>query len=129
MKATEPSLVELTTWIVSSFVAHNAVRIDELGQLISATYSALAQIAESTEANPHDSPQSPAVARDESVNADYLVCLEDGRRFKALKRHLLLCHSLTPEQYRTRWGLAADYPMVAPCYALLRSELARRRGR
>jgi predicted transcriptional regulator len=118
-------LVELTVRIVASYVSHNAVTPRDLPGLISSVHGALSKLTP----NPPGATSQPvpAVPIDKSITRDYLVCLDDGRRLKTLKRYLRRKYSLTPEQYRARWGLPEDYPMVAPGYSDLRSSLARRR--
>jgi predicted transcriptional regulator len=120
-------LIEMTTDIVSSYVAHNDVQTSELSALISTTYSVLKSLEDGA---PPEGPkaQLPAVPAKKSVFPDYIVCLEDGKKFKSLKRHLRSSYGMTPEAYRAKWGLAADYPMVAPNYAAARSVLAKKIG-
>jgi predicted transcriptional regulator len=121
------NLVELAAGIVSAYVSNNSVRTNELPTLIVEVHRALngthtaAHVAE-------PEPLTPAVNPKRSVFPDYIVCLEDGKKFKSLKRHLRTNHELTPEEYRQKWGLAHDYPMVAPNYAAARSELAKKIG-
>lgn len=115
-------LLSLTADIVSSHVSNNVVSINDLPQLISSVYMALAKVGEPSE--PAPSKQEPAVAIRNSIKPDHIVCLEDGKKLKMLKRHLMTSFGLTPEAYRTKWGLPADYPMVAPNYAATRRELA-----
>jgi len=118
-------LAELTTEIVSAYVSNNELGREQLGLLIGAVRSALANTpAIETEAPP---PAEPAVSIRKSVTPEYIVCLEDGRKFKSLKRHLQADHSLSPDAYRAKWSLPADYPMVAPVYSSVRSEMARNR--
>ena len=119
-------LLSLTTDIVSAHVANNTVPLSELPGLINSVYRTLANIGPAT-AEPADR-LVPAVPIRKSVMPDYLVCLEDGKRLKMLKRHLKTAYNLTPEQYRERWGLPADYPMVAPNYTKQRSRLAKEIG-
>ena len=118
-------LLSLTTDIVSAHVSNNTVPLADLPGLIQSVYRALADIGPLAE--PSDRPV-PAVPIRKSVMSDYLVCLEDGKRLKMLKRHLKTAYDMTPEQYRERWGLPADYPMVAPNYAKQRSRLAKEIG-
>ncbi len=118
-------ILTLTAQIVSAHVSNNSVSVDALTSLIQDVYRALADIgAEPVE---EERPQ-PAVPIKKSVFADYIVCLEDGKKLKMLKRHLNTAYNLSPDQYRERWGLAADYPMVAPNYAKHRSTLAKKIG-
>lgn len=122
---TTRDLIELTVRVVAGFVSHNTVTAAELPALIRTTYAVLSELSPDRFCS--QPLQAPAVPIDESVTRDYIVCLEDGRRLKTLKRYLRRKYSLTPEQYRARWHLPDDYPMVAPGYAELRSSLARRR--
>ena len=121
-------LVELATDIVAAYVAHNAVPAGELPALIRTIHDSLDRMRSSPEPEPVVEARQPAVPVKRSVTDDYIVCLEDGRKFKSLKRHLHSAFGLSPEQYRTKWNLPRDYPMVAPAYANKRSELARRIG-
>ena len=122
---TTRDLIELTVRVVAGFVSHNTITAAELPALIRTTYDVLSELSpDRFSLRPQ---QAPAVPIDESVTRDYIMCLEDGRRLKTLKRYLRRKYSLTPEQYRARWHLPDDYPMVAPGYAELRSSLARRR--
>ncbi len=118
-------LLELTTEIVAAHVGNNSVAISDLTQLIQDVYRTLANVG-SQPAAP-ERPQ-PAVAVKKSVTPDYIICLEDGKKLKMLKRHLKTAYNMTPEEYRERWGLPADYPMVAPNYAQHRSSLAKKIG-
>jgi len=120
------TLITLTSDIVAAHVANNNVAVEEVPQLIKSIYSALADLGEA-EVVEEEAPK-PAVAVRSSVKPDYIVCLEDGKKLKMLKRHLMTHYNLTPEQYRQRWGLPADYPMVAPSYAEKRRELAKKIG-
>lgn len=120
-------LLALTTDIVSSHVSNNTVEVGELPQLIQHVYSALATAASGGVAAARSKPK-PAVAIKSSVRPSYIVCLEDGMKFKMLKRHLSTLHGVTPAEYRERWGLPSDYPMVAPNYAKYRSKLAKKIG-
>ena len=121
----EPDMLQLTAQIVSAHVANNPVAPDALPGLIQDVFRTLSGV--DREQVPADKPQ-PAVSVRRSVFADYIVCLEDGKKLKMLKRHLKTAYDMTPEQYRERWGLPADYPMVAPDYARHRSALARQIG-
>ncbi|MDP7650304.1 MAG: MucR family transcriptional regulator [Rhodospirillales bacterium] len=123
---TNPSeLLELTTEIVAAHVGNNSTAISDLPQLIQDVYKTLV-IVGTTPAVP-ERPQ-PAVPIKKSISPDYVVCLEDGKKLKMLKRHLKTAYNMTPEEYRERWGLASDYPMVAPNYAKHRSNLAKKIG-
>ena len=119
------ALIEMTADVVSAYVGNNVVPSTELPELIRGVHEALSQI-EAGHVEPE--PLEPAVPVKKSVNADYIVCLEDGKKFKSLKRHLRTKYDMSPEEYREKWGLAADYPMVAPNYAKQRSELAKKMG-
>ncbi len=118
-------LLALTTDIISSHVANNTVSAEDLPQLIQQVYATLAAVGAT--AAPAAAPE-PAVPVHNSVQNDYIICLEDGKKLKMLKRHLNTRYNLTPEEYRERWGLAPDYPMVAPEYAAQRRELAKKIG-
>ena len=119
-------LLDLTASIVSAHVANNSVAVGDGPKLIKDVYSTLATVSSEEEAEP-ERPE-PAVSIKASIKPDYIVCLEDGKKLKMLKRHLMTHYGMTPEQYRTRWGLPSDYPMVAPSYAKQRSALAREIG-
>jgi len=120
-------LLAYTAQIVSAHVANNAVNLVDLPGLIQDIYRALAGIDAPSAAPKMDRPL-PAVPIKKSLMPDYIVCLEDGRKLKMLKRHLKTTYNLTPDQYRERWGLPSDYPMVAPNYAEKRSSLAKQIG-
>ena len=122
-----PTLLQMTTAIVSAHVTNNAVPVAELPGLISTVYHALSQPPQPSNSAAAASRPEPAVPIKKSVFPDYIVCLEDGVKLKVLKRHLAGL-GITPEEYRERWGLRADYPMVAPNYARKRSELAKGAG-
>ena len=119
--------IALAAEIVSAYVSRNSVPSGDLAGLIGDVHAALLQAAGNGVAEPAEAPK-PAVQARKSVQPDYIVCLEDGKRFKSLKRHLRTIYDLTPDQYRAKWGLPADYPMVAPNYAAARSELAKQMG-
>jgi len=119
--------IELTTTIVSAYVGNNSVASAEIPNLIGQVYSALKRIAGGQAAAAAE-PLKPAVPIKRSVTPEYIVCLEDGQKFKSLKRHLRTRYNMTPEQYREKWGLPADYSMVAPNYAAARSQLAKQMG-
>ena len=123
----ENSYIQLTANIVSAYVSNNTVASAEIPNLISQIYSALVRISNG-QAMASAPPFKPAVPIKRSVTAEYLVCFEDGKKFKSLKRHLRIRYGLSPEQYREKWGLPPDYPMVAPNYAATRSQLAKRMG-
>jgi predicted transcriptional regulator len=119
--------IALSSEIVAAYVGHNAVPTADLPKLIGDVFKALKNLSESTEVAVAE-PLRPAVTPRRSVTPDHLVCLEDGKKFKSLKRHLMTHHQLTPQQYREKWGLPADYPMVAPVYSQTRSALAKTSG-
>jgi predicted transcriptional regulator len=124
---TNPSeILSLTAKIVAAHVSKNAVAVDELPSLIKSVHASLLSLDKPLEIVP-ERPQA-AVPVKKSVTPDYIVCLEDGKKLKMLKRHLKTAYNLTPEQYRDRWGLPSDYPMVAPNYARQRSRLAKEIG-
>ncbi|WP_435528631.1 Ros/MucR family transcriptional regulator [Mesorhizobium shonense] len=120
------NLIELTADIVSAYVSKNALPVASLPELIASVNSSLAAIGQVVE--PEKPAQAPAVNPKRSVFPDYIICLEDGKKFKSLKRHLDVHYDLTPEEYREKWGLKPDYPMVAPNYAAQRSALAKSSG-
>jgi predicted transcriptional regulator len=119
--------IDLTANIVSAYLSNNPTPASEIPNLISQVHSALLRVSSGRSEAPAE-PAKPAVSLKKSINPDYLVCLEDGKRFKSLKRHLRTQYNMTPEQYRDKWGLPADYPMVAPNYAVARSQLAKKMG-
>ncbi len=124
----QPSdLLALTTEIVAAHVSNNTVALGDLPQLINQVYNSLANIG-TVPAAPAAARPQPAVSIKKSVQPDYIVCLEDGKKLKMLKRHLKTAYNMSPEAYRERWGLASDYPMVAPSYARQRSRLAKEIG-
>ena len=123
----DSNLIDLAAEIVSAYVSNNSVSSQELPNLISEVYAAL-QKTNGREPEPEPEPLKPAVSVKKSITPDYLICLEDGKKFKSLKRHLRTHYDLSPEEYREKWGLPADYPMVAPSYAAARSELAKKMG-
>ena len=118
---------ELTAEIVAAYISNNTVRPEELGPLIGDVHAALKR-ALSGPSEPVPEPQEPAVSIRKSVSPDYIVCLEDGKKFKSLKRHLQNAHGMSPAEYRAKWDLKKDYPMVAPNYSEARSSLARTMG-
>lgn len=123
----KPELLEMTADIVSAYVSNNTVNADALPGLISSIHSMLSQVSGGG-VQPEPEPQEPAVPVRKSISPDFLVCLEDGRKFKSLKRHLRTKYDMSPEEYRAKWGLPKDYPMVAPNYAKARSDLAKQMG-
>ena len=120
-------LVELTAEVVSAYVSNNPVSTIDLPSLIGEVHAALVRVRGGVEEAPAEK-QKPAVNPKKSVFNDHIICLEDGKKFKSLKRHLRTHYDLSPEEYREKWGLAPDYPMVAPSYAEARSKLAREMG-
>lgn len=122
-------LMELTAEVVAAYVSNNSVPAGDLPALISDIHAALGRMnAPVAEVAPVAEKQKPAVNPKRSVHDDYIICLEDGKKFKSLKRHLMTHYGLTPDQYREKWDLDAAYPMVAPNYAQARSALARKIG-
>ncbi|TLG77041.1 MucR family transcriptional regulator [Methylocystis sp. B8] len=119
--------IELAADIVSAYVSNNSVPAGDLPGLINEVYNALLRVGVGSAVTPTEPPK-PAVPVKRSVSNDYIICLEDGKKFKSLKRHLRTQYSLSPEDYREKWGLPADYPMVAPNYAKARSNLAKQMG-
>ena len=119
--------IELTASIVSAYVSNNSVAANDLPALIDQVHTALTRVS-GGQADMLSEPLRPAIALKKSVTADHIVCLEDGKKFKSLKRHLRTQYNMTPEQYREKWSMAPDYPMVAPNYAAARYELAKQMG-
>jgi predicted transcriptional regulator len=119
--------IELTAGIVSAYVSNNAVAAGDISSIISQVHSALLKVSNGAIEGAGE-PMRPAIAVKKSITPDYLVCLEDGKKFKSLKRHLRTQYNMTPELYREKWGLPPDYPMVAPKYAEARSQLAKQMG-
>jgi predicted transcriptional regulator len=120
------TLITLTADIVSAHVSNNSVAVNDLPLLIQNVHGALSGLGEPVQA-PQPKPE-PAVSIRSSIKPDYIVCLEDGKKLKMLKRHLMTHYNMTPDEYRQKWGLAADYPMVAPNYAEQRRTLAKKIG-
>ena len=120
-------ILEMTADIVSAYVGNNNVQAAEVPGLISSIHAALTQVSTGA-VEPEPELKDPAVPVRKSIAPDYLICLEDGKKFKSLKRHLRTHYDLSPEQYREKWGLPADYPMVAPNYSETRSRLAKDNG-
>jgi predicted transcriptional regulator len=121
------SYIELTAGIVSAYVSNNAVAAGDISSLISQVHNALLRISNGQSEAPIDLVK-PAIAVKKSITPEYIICLEDGKKFKSLKRHLRTQYDMTPEHYREKWGLPPDYPMVAPNYAEARSQLAKKMG-
>ena len=120
-------LLTLTSDIVSSHVANNSVAMADVPSLIEQVFNSLERLGSNQVEEVSEKPK-PAVPVRRSVTPDYIICLEDGKKLKMLKRHLRTAYDMTPEEYRERWGLAADYPMVAPNYAVQRRDLAKKIG-
>lgn len=120
-------VIELCTDIVSAYVSNNAISQADLPKLIVDVHHTLHSLTQQ-EAQPAQEARKPAVSVKKSITPDYIICLEDGKKFKSLKRHLRTHYDLSPEEYRDKWNLPADYPMVAPNYAAARSRLAREMG-
>jgi predicted transcriptional regulator len=119
-------ILALTSDIVSSHVANNAVGANDLPDLIQSVYAKINELATGEDMNLIE--LTPAVPIKKSITDDFIICLEDGKKLKMLKRHLMTAYGMTPEDYRAKWGLKPDYPMVAPNYALKRQELAKKIG-
>jgi len=124
---TEVDLVELSTEIVCAYVSHNALSPTDLPKLIADIHGALKGLQTGESQEQHEE-RKPAVPVRKSVAPEYIICLEDGKKFKSLKRHLRTHYNLSPEEYREKWGLPSDYPMVAPSYSETRSRLAKANG-
>lgn len=124
---TSATYIELAADIVSAYVSNNSVPSGDLPVLISEVHGALLKVAGGASEPPVEAPK-PAISVKKSITPDYIICLEDGKKFKSLKRHLRTQYNMSPEQYREKWGLPVDYPMVAPNYAKARSELAKEMG-
>ena len=125
--ATGANYIEMTAQIVSAYVSNNSVAAADIPGLINQVHAALTRVS----GKPGDAPAEPlrpAVSVKKSITPEYIVCLEDGKKFKSLKRHLRTQYNMTPEQYREKWALGPDYPMVAPNYAAARSQLAKQMG-
>jgi len=120
-------IIEMTAEIVAAYVENNTVPTADLPGLIQSVHRALTGVT-TAPAPVEAAPKEPAVPVRRSITPDHLVCLEDGRKFKSLKRHLRTKYNMSPEEYRTKWGLPKDYPMVAPNYAKARSDLAKQMG-
>ena len=120
-------VIEMTADIVSAYVGNNSVSATDLPSLIQSVHRALSGVATGADVA-EAAPKEPAVPVKRSITPDFLICLEDGRKFKSLKRHLRTKYNMSPEEYRAKWGLPKDYPMVAPNYAKARSDLAKQMG-
>ncbi len=121
------NFIELTAEIVSAYVSNNTVPAGEISSLISQVHAALSRVS-GKPAEGSGEALKPAISVKKSITPEHIVCLEDGKKFKSLKRHLRTQYNMTPEQYREKWGLSSDYPMVAPNYAAARSQLAKQMG-
>jgi predicted transcriptional regulator len=126
--ATASNYLDLAADIVSAYVSNNSLPATDLPQLLATVHQALVSVAGAATAERAPEAPVPAVPIKKSVTPDHIVCLEDGRKFKSLKRHLRTAYGMTPEAYRAKWGLPYDYPMVAPNYAQARSDLAKSMG-
>jgi predicted transcriptional regulator len=126
-KMAEEDLLRMTADVVAAYVSNNTLATGQLADVIHAVYNSLRGL-EGQVAEPPAEPLKPAVPIRKSITPDFLVCLEDGKKLKMLKRHLRSTYNLTPDEYRVKWGLAPDYPMVAPKYAEQRSEFAKKIG-
>ena len=126
-KLSEPEIVSMTVDITSAYVSNKSVELDQLPEVIRNVYNTLRSLDEKKETESL-APRKPAISIRRSITPDYIVCLEDGKKLKMLKRHLRAAYGMTPDEYRARWGLAADYPMVAPNYAITRSKFAKQIG-
>jgi predicted transcriptional regulator len=126
-KVAEEELLRMTADVVAAYVSNNTLPTAQLAEVINAVYGSLRSL-ENQSAEPPLEPLKPAVPIRKSVTADFLICLEDGKKLKMLKRHLRSTYNMTPDEYRTKWGLPSDYPMVAPNYAEQRSEFAKKIG-
>ena len=123
----EEELLRMTADVVAAYVSNNTLPTGQLAEVINAVYNSLKGL-EGQVAEPPPEPAKPAVPIRKSITPDFLICLEDGKKLKMLKRHLRSTYNMTPDEYRTRWGLAPDYPMVAPNYAEQRSVFAKKIG-
>ena len=128
MSENNETLIALVADIVSAYVSNNSVPAAELPSLIATTHAAITGLGSEGAAPAVEEKPTPAISIKKSITAEHLICLEDGKKFKSLKRHLRTAYNMSPEEYRARWGLPADYPMVAPAYAEARSSLAKKMG-
>lgn len=126
-KISELEIVNMTVDITSAYVGNKSVELDQLPEVIRNVYNTLKSLDKKKETQSLAS-RKPAISIRRSITPDYIVCLEDGKKLKMLKRHLRAAYGMTPDEYRARWGLAADYPMVAPNYAITRSKFAKQIG-
>jgi predicted transcriptional regulator len=123
----QEDLLGLTANVVAAYVSHNTIVAEKLPDFIASVHAALTASSSQSVANPKKEPV-PAVSIKKSVTPEYIICLEDGKKFKSMKRHLRNTYNMSPEEYRDKWGLSHDYPMVAPMYAAARSQLAKKMG-
>ncbi len=121
----QDTIIELASAIVAAYVGNNSVQATELPELIRSVHTSLFKLTVEEDA---ETEQKPAVSARKSITDEYLICLEDGKKFKSLKRHLRAKYNMSPEEYREKWNLPFDYPMVSPAYARQRSDLARKMG-
>lgn len=121
------TLIDMTAEIVSAYVGNNEISAGDLPKLVQNIYSSLSDVSQGISAEDAE-PAKPAISIKRSITPDYIICLEDGKKFKSLKRHLRAHYDMTPDEYRAKWGLPKDYPMVAPNYAKARSALAKQMG-
>jgi predicted transcriptional regulator len=128
MSEANDGIIGLVADIVSAYVSNNSVPAADLPALIATTHFAIAGLGKEVATPAPVEKPAPAVSIKKSITADFLICLEDGKKFKSLKRHLRTAYDITPDQYRAKWGLPPDYPMVAPAYAEARSNLAKSMG-
>jgi predicted transcriptional regulator len=126
-KLADEELLRMTADVVAAYVSNNTLPTAQLAEIINAVYGSLKGL-EGQVAQPQPEPMKPAVSIRKSVTPDFIICLEDGKKLKMLKRHLRSTYNMTPDEYRVKWGLAPDYPMVAPNYAARRSEFAKQIG-
>ena len=126
-KLAEEELLRMTADVVSAYVSNNTLPTAQLAEIINAVYGSLKGL-EGQVVQPQPEPMKPAVPIRKSITPEFLICLEDGKKLKMLKRHLRSTYNMTPDEYRAKWGLAQDYPMVAPNYAARRSEFAKKIG-
>lgn len=127
-QATQSELLAYTTDIVSAYVSNKSIEPEEIKRLIQTVYQSLFETSKTPYILRSNSPLSPAVSIDDSIQDDYIICLEDGKRLQMLKRHLKTVYNMSIDQYKERWGLPHDYPVVAPSYAKRRSEIAKNTG-
>lgn len=121
-------ILNIASEIIASYVSHNSMRSADLADLIAVVHSTVTLLANGQSEPKPEEPQQPAVSVKKSITPDFLICLEDGKQFKSMKRHLGTVYNMTPDQYREKWKLPKDYPMVAPAYAAARSALAKESG-